>query len=66
MNVERLIRMILRRFLRKGINKGVDMAARRGKADADMTPEERAQAKAASQNAKKLQKGMRATRRIMK
>lgn len=66
MNVERLINMVMRRLMRKGMNKGIEMAANRGKKPEDMTPEERTQAQATSKNAKNLQKGMRATRRIMK
>ncbi len=64
MNVERLINMVLRRLMRKGMNKGMDMAANRGKRPEDMTPEERAQAKATRENARKLQKGVRTARRF--
>jgi hypothetical protein len=66
MNIDRLITMITRKLMRSGINKGIDLAARQGKAPEDMTPEEREQAKAASQTARKLQKGMRAARRFMR
>lgn len=66
MNVDRLINMIFRRLMRQGMNKGIQMAANRGKKPEDMTPEERAQAKEATQNAKKVQRGMRTARRFMK
>jgi len=66
MNVDRLMNMVLRKLMRTGMNKGIDLASRKGKRPEDMTPEERAQAKEASQTAKKAQKGMRTARRFMK
>ena len=62
MNMNRLINMGLRMLMRKG----TQMAANRGKRPADMTPEERAEARNAQQTAQKAQKGMRAARRFMR
>ncbi len=64
MNINRIINMLLRMFMRKAVNKGIDMAARRGKPPAEMTPEERAQAQIAKQTAGKAQKLARLARRM--
>ncbi len=64
MNANQIINMLLRMFMRKAVNKGIDMAARRGKPPAEMTPEERAQAQIAKQTAGKAQKLARLARRM--
>jgi len=64
MNINRIINMLLRMFMRKAVNKGIDMAARRGKPPAEMTPEEREQAQIAKQTAGKAQKLARLARRL--
>ncbi|MFP5478302.1 MAG: hypothetical protein ACLGIE_01245 [Alphaproteobacteria bacterium] len=66
MDWNRLINQLTRMFLRKAVNKGIDMAARRGKADADLTPEERKRAQSAKQMADKAQKAARLGRRFLK
>ena len=62
--LQQLMNMFLRRAVNKGINMGVDYAARRGKAPAEMTPEERAQAKSARDLAKRARQVSRITRRL--
>ena len=62
--MDRLITMIFRRLLNRGISAGIDMASRRGKDPAQMTPEERQQAQSAKQTAKRARQAMRLGRRI--
>ncbi|MCL4065737.1 hypothetical protein M3484_04035 [Pseudomonas sp. GX19020] len=49
MDLNRLINMLVNMFLRKAVNKGIrtatDYAARRGKTEAELTPEERENAR---------------------
>ncbi len=60
MNLNQIINMVLRIFMRKavnfGVNKGIDMAARRGKPDSEMTPEDHQQAAKARETAQKARK----------
>lgn len=60
--ISRLMRMVMRRMARKGANSalGQGQKARR----ADMTPEQRQQAKAARQSAKRARQAARTLRRI--
>ena len=62
MNMNRLIN----RGMRILMNKGVKYAANRGKKPEDMTPEERASAKKAGQNAAKARRGLGLARRFMR
>jgi len=64
MNANRIINMLLRMFMRKAVNKGIDMAARRGKSPAEMTPEEREQAQKVKQTTGKARKLARLARRF--
>jgi hypothetical protein len=66
MDMNRLISMLTRMFLRKAVRTGLDYAARRGKADADLTPEDRKQAQAAKAMADKAQKASRLARRFLR
>ena len=63
--IMRILNMLgLRRLIGKGINMGIDRAAGRGKPPAEMTPEERAQAKTGKDMAKRARKLGRMGRRI--
>lgn len=68
MNANQIINMIFRMFLRRGINQGINRmaggGAAGGRSHKDMTPEERAQAKAGRENAKRAQQALRVGRRI--
>lgn len=66
MDWNRLISMLTRMLLRKAVTKGIGLAARRGKADADLTPQDRKQARAARQMADKAQKAARLGRRFLR
>jgi hypothetical protein len=66
MDWNRLFNMLSRMFLRKAVNKGISYAARRGKDEGAMTPEERKQAKSAKDMAQRAQKAARLGRRMMK
>ncbi|WBU54620.1 hypothetical protein [Paracoccus sp. SCSIO 75233] len=72
MNIDRIISMVIRRITFRatdaGISKGIELLSRRGKREADMTPEERQQAAKTSQDARQMakntRKAMRVTRRM--
>lgn len=64
MNATQLINTVLRFVLRPLIMAGIDVAARRGKAETDMTPEERDQARKARELAKHAEQAARLTRRL--
>ena len=66
MNVDRLINMIVRRLVNKGVNKGIDLAARGGKPDAELTPEERAQAQKAKGQGQSMRRNLGMLRRFMR
>ncbi|MDF2140016.1 hypothetical protein [Paenirhodobacter sp. CAU 1674] len=68
MTLDRLIttaiNTIMRRLLNLGITKGIDMAAGKGKSQAQMTPEERKQAQNARAAVKRARQAARITRRL--
>jgi hypothetical protein len=64
MDLNRLIAMLTKMFLGKAVNAGVDYAARRGKPEAEMTPEEREQAKRARDLAARAKEIQKVTRRF--
>jgi hypothetical protein len=66
MDWNRLLNMLTRMFIRTAVRTGVDYAARKGKPESEMTPEERKQAKAAKDMAQKAQKAARLGRRLIK
>lgn len=66
MDVNGLLNMLARMFIRTAVDKGIDYAARKGKPDSELTPEERKQAQAAKAMADKAQKAARLGRRFMK
>lgn len=68
MNANRIISMIIRLFVRKimsrGIDAGLDYASGRGKKPEDMTKEERKQAQAGKETAKRARQATKLSRRI--
>lgn len=66
MDVNRLITMLTRMFVRTAVDTSIDFAARRGKPEAEMTPEERKQAKSARELAQRAQKAARLGRRFLR
>jgi hypothetical protein len=66
MNMNRMINMGIRMLMNKGINKGVDIASRRGKNAADMTPEERQTAQNVRKNAGTARHSLGMLRRFMR
>ncbi len=64
MNPNAIINMIVRMFMRRGINAGINHVANRGRNPKDMTPQERQNAKAGRENAKRAQQAMRVIRRL--
>jgi flagellar motility protein MotE (MotC chaperone) len=66
MDMNRLISMLTRMFVRSAVKTGVDYAARKGKPEAELTPEERKQAQTAKAMADKAQKASRLARRFLR
>jgi hypothetical protein len=66
MDMNRLIGMLTRMFIRSATDAGIDYAARKGKPEAEMTPEERKQARAAKDMANRLRQTSRLTRRFFR
>ncbi|MGB5559270.1 MAG: hypothetical protein WBN04_14820 [Paracoccaceae bacterium] len=64
--MSRLINMVIRLVMRRGVNMGINYAARRGKNPNAMTPEDKSQARAGKEIAKKARQGARLARRIGK
>jgi hypothetical protein len=64
MNLNGLFNMLAKMLVRSAMDAGVDYAARRGKPEAEMTPEEREQAKKARELAARAKEVSRVTRRL--
>ena len=64
MDLNGLFNLLTRMFLRKAVDAGVDYAARRGKPESEMTPEERDQARKARDLAQRAKEISRVTRRF--
>lgn len=64
MNLNGLFNMLAKLLVRSAMDAGVDFAARRGKPEAEMTPEERAQAKKARELAARAKDVQKVTRRL--
>jgi hypothetical protein len=62
----RLFNLLARMFVRSAADAGIDAAARGGKPVSEMTPEERAQAKAARDIARRFRQTMRLGRRFFR
>lgn len=66
MDLNRLFGMLTRMFVRSAVNTGLDVATRKGKPDAELTPDQRKQARSAKETARKAQKLARLGRRFLK
>lgn len=64
MDIGRALQMLLRMMLRPMINLGINYLARRGKPEAEMTPDERLQAGKARELAKRAEQAARLARRL--
>ena len=64
MDLNGLFNMLAKMFIRSAVNTGVDYAARRGKPEAEMTPDERDQAKKARDLADRAREVQKVTRRL--
>ncbi|WP_128516893.1 hypothetical protein [Tabrizicola thermarum] len=64
MDLNGLFNTLARMFVRSATKAGIDYAARKGKPEAEMTPEERQQARQARDLAARAQKAQRLVRRL--
>ncbi len=64
MNLNGLFNMLTKMLVRSAVDAGVDYAARKGKPDAELTPEEREQAKRARDLAGRAKEIQKVTRRL--
>jgi hypothetical protein len=64
MDLNGLFNMLTKMFVRHAVDAGVDYAARRGKPESEMTPEEREQAKRARDLAARAKEVQKVTRRL--
>lgn len=64
MDLNGLFRMLSQKFLHRAVDAGIDYAARRGKPEAEMTPEEREQAKNGREMAQRAKEISKVTRRL--
>ena len=64
MNLNGLFNMLAKMLVRSAMDAGIDFATRRGKPEAEMTPEERVQAKKARELAARAKEVQRVTRRL--
>lgn len=66
MDLNRLFTMLTRMFIRTAVDTSIDYAARKGKPESELTPEERKQARAAEGMADKAKKAARLGRRFFR
>lgn len=66
MDMNGLLTMLTKMFVRSAVNTGIDFAARRGKPEAELSPEERMQAQSAKAMADKAKKAARLGRRFLR
>jgi hypothetical protein len=64
MNLNGLFNMLAKMLARSAVDAGVDYAVRKGKPEAEMTPEEKAQAKRARDLAARARDVQKVTRRL--
>jgi hypothetical protein len=64
MNLNGLFDMLTKLFIRHAVDAGVDYAARRGKPESEMTPEEKAQAQRGRELAARAKEVQKVTRRL--
>jgi hypothetical protein len=62
--LQSVLQSVLRQLLRRGVNAGIDHVARGGKPEAEMTDEERMQARAGRRMARRARDAARITRRL--
>jgi hypothetical protein len=65
-DTNRLFAMLTRMFIRSATDAGIDAATRGGKPVSEMTPQERAQARAAKETARNFQRMTRLGRRFFR
>ena len=64
MDLNRAVQTVLRMLIGPLTRIGIDYLARRGKPEAEMTPEEKEQARAARESARRAKDAARLTRRL--
>ncbi|MFN5996770.1 MAG: hypothetical protein ACK47C_10740 [Paracoccaceae bacterium] len=64
MDLNGLFSMLTKMFVRSAVDVGVDYAARKGKPESEMTPEEKEQAKRARDLAARAKEVQKVTRRL--
>jgi hypothetical protein len=64
MDLNGLFNMLTKMFVRSAVDVGVDYAARKGKPEAEMTPEEKAQAQRGRDLAARAKEIQKVTRRL--
>lgn len=64
MDLNGLLNMLTKMFIRSAVDVGVDYAARKGKPESEMTPEEKEQAKRARDLAARAKEVQKVTRRL--
>ncbi|MFO1203955.1 MAG: hypothetical protein U1E58_15090 [Tabrizicola sp.] len=64
MDLNGLFNMLAKMFIRQAVDTGIDYAARRGKPESEMTPEEREQAKKARDLVQRAKEVSNVTRRL--
>jgi hypothetical protein len=64
--MNRLVNLLTRMFIRSAVDAGLDAATHSGKPAAEMTPEERSQAKTAKDMAKRFRQTTRLGRRFFR
>ncbi|MGL4234732.1 hypothetical protein [Tabrizicola sp.] len=64
MDLNGLLNMLTKMFIRSAVDTGIDYAARKGKPDAELTPEEREQAQSAKNMAQRAREVSKVVRRL--
>lgn len=64
MDLNGLFNMLAKMFIRQAVDTGIDYAARRGKPESEMTPEEKDQARKARDLAQRAKEVSNVTRRL--
>ncbi|MES2813580.1 MAG: hypothetical protein V4720_01645 [Pseudomonadota bacterium] len=64
MNLNGLFNMLTKMFVRSAVDAGINYAARRGKPEAEMTPEEREEARKGRELAQRAKEISKVTRRL--
>jgi hypothetical protein len=62
--LNQIINQLIRRFVNVAVDKGIDHVSRRGKAPQDMTEEDRAEAQAGKDMARRAREVQKVTRRL--